>query len=166
MSTTATVMVGTTHQLRGELLPTHLVRLSERSRPAWVVHPLLEPAEPTAWFPWNPDRLLVDLLACIAVNVIGVDSSDDLAKRRVSLEHRHDGVVDELSAVTRGLNGLALGVTMWPGSSLCSFRSEFERLDRTDVEIFQLSWSRQFSHWGNQWVTSVDSNVEGDTDVY
>jgi hypothetical protein len=98
--------------------------------------------------------------------VVGVETPEDLAERRVDLEQRHDGIIDGLSSVTRELTGLAIAVTMWPGSSLCNFRSEFERLDRTDVEVFQLSWSRQFSHWGNDWVTSsVDNNVEGDTDV-
>ena len=162
---TATVLAGTTHQHTGEPLPTHLLRLSDRSRPGWFVHSLMVAEEPIVWLPHSYDRVFVDLLACVAVNVIGVRAPAKLVGTRVELTELDDVLVDELADETRGTFGLALAVTIWPSSSLHRFGSEFRDLPNTDVELLEPTWSRQFNHWGNEWSTiSVDQSVNRGAD--
>lgn len=160
MSMTATVLIGHSHNLTGEIYPTHMARLVESGRPAWVLHPLLDAGEATVWLPYEPDRIFLDLLGCIGVTLFGTDpGTERLTRPRVDLRQSDASKVDRVADVVLGSTGLALSVSLMEGSSLHRWRPAFVSMENVDVELLESTWSRKYSHWGHEWVES-DRNAD------
>ena len=95
---TAQILVGHTDPYHGGIYPTHMLWLSENSRPAWLLEPTgravwgvpvneLEesPAwtkERTTWVPSGPDHILEDGILLIAVHVLRDEAVLELVGER------------------------------------------------------------------------------------
>jgi hypothetical protein len=113
-STTATVLVGTAHPNDADICPTHLVRLEEGDRAAWILTDLHGNRPQVISRPDAPDRIFADLLALIAAEVVHASVTTD-------------NPVD----LVRGLGRVALSFTIYPGSSQSAgVASALEPLDR------------------------------------
>lgn len=84
-SVAASALIGNMHPNDGRICPTHIVLLWEGDRSAWVLSELARPAR-TTWRPYTYERNVPDLLALLAVPVLGaVPNKERMLKRDVTI---------------------------------------------------------------------------------
>ena len=151
-STSAIVAIGNMHPNDGAICPSHIAQLIEGSRAAWTLHSTgNDPVSPVVWRPDTPDRHLVSLLALIASRVLLEPVADKrFMNHTLDITDADAPVVDRLAEIARGRSGLALSVTIYPGSSLNPL--DLQALENLDIEISRPVWSRIWSPWSNTWV--------------
>jgi hypothetical protein len=77
-TTTATIFIGTAHQNNSGINPTHLIRLTENSRTALILHDL-QGVEKTRTIIPSPIDIIDDIYLIIAVHIInGIKPNKDL----------------------------------------------------------------------------------------
>lgn len=155
-STTAMVFIGSTHPNDGEIRDTHLARLHEGDRAAWVLDRLDVPARLAAWWPADPSRIFSDLLAMVGIHVLQLPAGVPwLRDRSVEPAECDSRVIDLIVSRALLVPGVAASFVISPASSLMLFRTEIStQLDRFDVEVFERRWSRKWNVWAEGWTVA------------
>lgn len=165
---TAQILVGEAHPNHGGIYPTHVLYLSEDSKPAWILEThniLVEPVskqKPIIWIP-TLEHMLEDALLMVSCYVAKhpqiyalVQEKKDHAKDS-SLQLYQMFEKEELAhlhAINQNISSrLKLIVNVFEGSTI---RKQLNILEKygMEVEVLVPTFSRLFSRWSNQWITT------------
>jgi len=176
-SMTAQLVVGHSDMYHGGIYPTHIVWLSENSRPAWVLEAAMRDSsgapgadpkdqdQPTwtqervTWVPSAPEHILEDGLLLIALHVLRDESVLELAKSRLPALFEGEWLdltkleADALSELreqcSRSELAYKLIVTVLGGSALEEQLPILEQFPM-EVEVCTVSYSRLSGIWSNE----------------
>jgi len=145
-STTASVLVGTTHPNDGVINPDVLIQVLEGSGIALSVHSLgNESALPTIWVLSDPDQLVVALLAAISMTLPENAKHSLQKKDRIDITEKNFKEMEQLALMALRQPGIAITATISDSASLR--KEELIALIDWDVQVYQETYRRQRSNW-------------------
>ena len=145
-STTANVLVGTTHPNDGVINPDSLIQVLEGSGMALSVQMLGNVgARPTYWNLSDPKQLIVTFLAAISMTLPENAKHPIQIKDRIEVTEKNFKEMEQLALMALRQPRIAITATI---SDSSSFRKE-ELMDLIDwdVQIYQETYRRQRSNW-------------------
>ena len=145
-STTATILVGTTHPNDGVINPDVLIQVLEGSGMALSVHNLgNEVSRPTYWILSAPDQLVAALLAAISMTLPENAKHSLQKKDRIEVTEKNFKEIEQLALMALRQPGIAITATISDSGSLR--KEELMALIDWDVQIYQETYRRQRSNW-------------------
>lgn len=161
---TSQMLVGHSHDLNGGILPTHILLLSEGSKPVWILKNLdiLEDHkyefDTVRWIPTS-DNVIEDALLMISIYIL--KDSFLCAKASKYFRNMLDNPIDlskdissenlkELHAVCRKLQyDYKIILSCFTGTSL-EHKLEVLKLYSMDIEVCKASYSRSYNPFGDK----------------
>ena len=145
-STTATVLVGTTHPNDGVINPDVLIQVLEGSGMAFSVHSLEnKSALPTFWVLSDHEQLVVGLLAAISMTLPENAKHSLQKKDRIEVTEKNFKEMAQLALMALRQPGIAITATLSDSGSLR--KVELTALIDWDVQVYQETYRRQRSNW-------------------
>ena len=145
-STTATILVGTTHPNDGVINPDVLIQVLEGSGMALSVHNLgNEVSRPTYWILSDPEQLVVALLSAISMTLPENAKHSLQKKDRIEVTEQNFKEMEQLALMALRQPGFAITATLSDSGSLR--KEELMALIDWDVEIYHETYRRQRSNW-------------------
>ncbi len=163
-SYTAQILIGEPHPNHDGIIPSHVLFLSENSRPALILERL--PAENNkksekggvVWIP-TLENMLDDAILMIAVHVLKnpeiIELATSFSKNLAGggCEMYSDLTEEQRSRIYKACRKLKefpkLVISVFFGSSLSAKLAALEKY-QMDVEVCTLTFSRLFSHWSGK----------------
>lgn len=160
---TAQILVGGSHRNHGGIIPTHVLFLSENSRPAWILASQQiyadDPVD-TQRIIWIPtvERMLEDAIVMIAMHVVRDPGVIDAASacfenpesKRLELYADAKAGIDGLYEAARAISGFPkLIVSTFAGSTI-NRQLPVLREYSMDVEVCPSAYRREWSEWRQQ----------------
>jgi hypothetical protein len=171
---TAQLLIGEAHPNHGGIYPTHVLYLSENSRPYWILteHNILVESsrnqKPIIWIP-TVENMLEDALLMISCYVmknpnISVTVSQNLNKRKETWVQLYEAFEKEelarLYAVNRESSArYKLVMNVFEGSTILHQLKVLEKYGM-EVEVTLPVYSRSFSMWSNQMMIKGSLNLD------
>ena len=174
---TAQILIGTSHQNHGGIVPTHYLFLSENSAPAWVLLPeniFNSGNDKIAKITWIPtlENMLEDALLMIAINVLKDKEIAELAKEHFKRDiHGSLSLYEDIDPAAlktlyqkcRKLNNrYKIVLTVLEGSSI---RSQLKVLKNygIDMEVCTPLYFSTYSAWTDEVITM--GSLDGSQDL-
>jgi hypothetical protein len=140
-STTATALIGVTHQNDSMICPSHLARLIEGDGACWILDDLGRRTPRLEWSCTSSTRVLPDLLGIVALGVLA-NCGTGLATPKPA-----DEDIDQAVASMQENRRFALSITVFPESSLRGSLVQLESLANVDIDVSMPVWSKKWSAW-------------------
>jgi hypothetical protein len=162
---TAQILVGGASSYHGGITPSHVLYLSENSRPAWMLmsHDIYSDAPPdtrrVVWIP-TVERMLEDAIVMTAIHVLRNPRVLEAASScfeepegdRVELYDDAKGDLDGLYEAARAIEGFPkLVISTFAGSTITR-QLPILRKYTMDVEVCAASYRREWSEWQKETV--------------
>ena len=145
-STTASVLVGTSHPNDGVINPDVLIQVLEGSGMALSVHNLdNEVSRPTYWILSAPDQLVAALLAAISMTLPENAKHSLQKKDRIEVTEKNFKEMEQLALMALRQPGIAITATLSDSGSLR--KEELMALIDWDLQIYQETYRRQRPNW-------------------
>ena len=157
-TTTAIILIGNAHQNDSGINPTHIIRLSENSRPALILQSLYDNnAEPKIMIP-TIENTINDIYLMIAVFILEKIKPSkqicDLEKRslyEILEDTERHGLYNETLKVFQ-VNRIKIVFNILDGSSLLS-QLEIIKQFPNDFEVTLPAMKKEFDAWSNKIIT-------------
>jgi len=171
---TAQILIGEAHPNHGGIYPTHVLYLSENSKPSWILteHNILVESngnqKPIIWIP-TVENMLEDALLMISHYVtkhpqITATVSQNLNKIKEHWVQLYEAFKEEELAQLYALNKeissrYKLMINVFEGSTILQQLDVLEEYGM-EVEVTIPVYSRAFSMWSNKMVIKGSLNIE------
>jgi len=153
-TTTATILIGRAHQNHGGIIPTHLIQLTENSRPSLLLQPIEGPSDVKVVIP-TLENIVDDIYLMVTVFILNkikpakdIDNWERLSMYDLFDENERSSLYEESKIIIMDTS-IKLVFNILKGSHLLNYVDIIKEYPN-DLEITLSTLKKELSAWSDK----------------
>ena len=153
-TTTATILVGRAHQNHSGIIPTHLIQLTENSRPSLLLQPIEGPSDVKVVIP-TLENIVDDIYLMVTVFILNkikpakdIDNWERLSMYDVFDENERSSLYEESRRIIKDTS-IKIIFNIFEGSHLLNYVDIIKEYPN-DLEITLSTLKKELSAWSDK----------------
>ncbi|MDD3093600.1 MAG: hypothetical protein PHS38_08660 [Bacteroidales bacterium] len=153
-TTTATILIGRAHQNHGGIIPTHLIQLTENSRPSLLLQPIEGPSDVKVVIP-TLENIVDDIYLMVTVFILNkikpakdIDNWERLSMYDLFDENERSSLYEESRRIIKDTS-IKIIFNIFEGSHLLNYVDIIKEYPN-DLEITLSTLKKELSAWSDK----------------